>query len=53
MEKIEIPQVVKDAVIDETEKLLFPKPAKTFGGKVLRFLYKIAGVFVSKKKIDI
>jgi hypothetical protein len=53
MEKIEIPQVVKDAVVDETEQLLFPKPAKKFGGKVLRFLFQIVKIFVSKKKIEV
>lgn len=51
--KKEIPQVVKDAVIDETEKLLFPKPAKKLGGKILRFLFKVGAIFISKKKIDI
>ena len=53
MDKKEIPQEVKDVLIDETEKLLFPKPAKKFGGKVLRFLFAIGKIFVSKKKIGL
>jgi hypothetical protein len=53
MEKKEIPQEVKDVIIDETEKLLFPKPATTVGGKILRFLFTLGGIFVSKKKIKL
>lgn len=51
--KKEIPQEVKDAVVGEAEKLLFPHPAKTIGGKVSRFLFKILEIFISSKKIDI
>ena len=45
----QLPNEATDAIVNETEKLIFPKPAKTIAGKVLRFLFKIGKVFVPKK----
>ena len=52
MKKIEIPKEVKDAVIDEAEKVIFPHEAKTLGGRILRVLFSIGKIFILKKKID-
>lgn len=51
--KKEIPQEVKDAALAEAEKLIFPHPAKTLGGKIGRIAFKIFSLIISKKKIDV
>lgn len=53
MKKIEIPDEIKDAVIDEVEKELFPHKAKTIWGKLARVGYSIVKIFIVKKKINL
>lgn len=39
---------ITNAVADEVEKLIFPNPPKTFFGKIGRFAFKIAKIFIPK-----
>ena len=44
----QIPPEITNAVADEIEKLIFPNPPKTFFGKIGRFAFKIAKIFIPK-----
>ena len=46
--KKQIPPEAKDIIVNEAEKLIFPKPGKTVAGKILRFLFKIGKIFIPK-----
>lgn len=39
-----------EAVANELEKVIFPKPALTVGGKILRMLFKIGKIFIPNIK---
>ncbi len=48
MKNKQIPPEVTNEVLNEVEKVAFPKPAKTKGGKILRVLFKIFKIFAPK-----
>jgi hypothetical protein len=37
-----------EVAADELEKVIFPKPPLTLGGKILRILFKIGKIFIPK-----
>ena len=46
--KDQVPSEAKDIIVNEAEKLIFPKPAKTVAGKILRVFFKISKIFILK-----
>jgi hypothetical protein len=48
--KNQIPTEMITPILDEAEKVIFPQEAKTLGGKLLRFGYKILKFVLVKKK---
>ena len=48
MKNQKIPPEITNAVSDKIEKLIFPNPPKTFFGKIGRFAFKIAKIFITK-----
>ena len=48
MKNQKIPPEITNAVADEIEKTLFPHLAKRLWGKIGRFAFKIAKIFIQK-----
>jgi hypothetical protein len=47
--KNQTPTEIITPILDEAEKVVFPHEAKTLGGKLLRFGFKVLKFFVLKK----